>query len=220
MPKRRRTVLAALAGSLTTTGCLGFLSSEDRDGNQTPAVTATPTASVTPTASPTTTSTATETVPGRVADEPCPSFDGEQTVCTPTRPGDVEVYLTPSTYVFEPVEGNDSVETMTLTLHNNAEGRFTVEADSWDVHQRRNGTWETVERGDDTGQETTLDPGETYDWVLSRESHPTPTAENTTYVTADLDSALTAVAVYGQAGTMQPILECIALFDVAVMVAD
>lgn len=152
------------------------------------------------------------------ADEPCPSFaeDVDRTVCAHAA-GDADVSLTVSDPVFEPTTGDDTVETTTFTLHNEAGEPFGLNPYAWAIKRRRDGEWAHVAPEEHVEPWYTVADGETYDWNLSVETHPSPSAENRQSVVEDLDSGTYAFQITGLLGEGSDDpenVECVALFEV------
>lgn len=227
MTPNRRDVLVALGAGLATAGCIdgaspGGPSTDDPGGNGT-------TDSPTDTASPTDTERPTDTPDeeDRFADEPCPSFtETDRTVCAHTRPADAPVWLDASAQVFEPVSGNDAVETIAFRLHNESGEVFTLNPYAWAVKRRVDGEWRHVAPDAHVEPLVEVPDGERYTWILSRETHPTPNAERTLYPVVDVEHGLHAFAVDGWTGganaseSARTTVELVALFDVKPIVVD
>ncbi len=220
MTRNRREVLLALGAGLATAGCIG-------GGDRSPGGNETPT--IDPTETPTDTQTPTDTpeTPDRLADEPCPSFtETDRTVCAHTRPMDADVWLDVDAQQFQPVSGNDAVETIAFTLHNETGGRFTLNPYAWAVKRREDGEWAHVAPDAHVEPLVEIPDGGTYTWVLSREVHPTPSSERTLYPTVEVENGLHAFAVDGwtggadASGESRTTVELTALFDVQRVSAD
>jgi hypothetical protein len=214
MRLRRRALLASLGSAVVSAGCLGAPGApQNGDGGGTGP-------SDTPTATPGgPTGTATQTrPPGRFADEPCPSFtETDRTVCWHTR-ADSDVFLEPSAAVFRPVANDGTVETITFTLHNDSDGTFELNPYAWAVKRKDDGEWRHVAPDAYVEPLIPVLPGETFEWVLSRQPHPTPETDRRLYPTAEVGAGRHAFAVDGLLGEEsaadQERVECVALFDV------
>jgi len=216
---RRRTVLAAIGTTLATTGCLGATSPGTGDGD---GATDSPTDS--PTETPGTPDGPYPEYPDSIRNAECPSFaDADRTVCNHTRSADAEVFFSVSSPVYEYTRGDDAVETVTFTLHNESDREFGFNPYGWAVKQKTSSGWKHVAPEVHPEPWTTVQPGGTYRWELATETHPTPKAEDQQYpVVEDLSSGLHAFTIAGLLGDGDdPVeIECIALFDVAVAVEN
>jgi hypothetical protein len=215
MTVNRRTVLAALGTAVASAGCFGQGNPDPgngpADGNET---------QTTPTD--TTTDTPTDTPPadGPFADVACPSFvDTERTICWHTRTADDPVVLEPGATTYEPDGGTDDVETIDFTLRNQSEQSFGLNPYAWQLHVLENGEWRKVAPDQWIEPWYTVAPGESRQWVLATEEHPTPGGDDIVHVVQDLGSRTYAFSVHGHLGTGgdEPTsVECVALFDVEV----
>ncbi|AQL43536.1 hypothetical protein BV210_12890 [Halorientalis sp. IM1011] len=216
---KRRTVLAALgATTAATAGCL------DRSGNGS-----------TPTDTDRTgTGGGTETPPGTATDErrtpmapsgrfdgaDCPSFsDGvDRTVCFHAlEPGSAEVWVEPDREVFEPTTGDDTLETITFTLHNQSGGPFGLNPYAWAIERRTTSEWEHVAPDEHVEPWTTVEDDGTYTWELSVETHPSGDWENHRTLVEDLESGVYAFTITGSLGGDtggSTGVECVVLFEV------
>ena len=214
MRLRRRALLASLGSALVSAGCLGAPGAPQNgdSGGTTPMDTPTATPGE-PTATPTPTQS-----PGRFADEPCHSFtETDRTVCWHAR-ADSALFLEPSTEEFRPVENDGTVETITFTLHNDSDEPFELNPYAWAVKRKDDGDWRHVAPDGYVEPLIPVSPGETFEWVLSRQPHPTPEGDRRLYPTVEVDTGRHAFAVDGLLGdpdgTDQERVECVALFDV------
>lgn len=151
-------------------------------------------------------------------DEPCPSFaeDVDRTVCAHAA-DDADLYLGVSEPVFAPTTGDDTVETTTFTLHNESGEPFGLNPYAWAIKRRRDGEWTHVAPEEHVEPWHTVADGETYGWVLSVETHPSPSAENRQSVVEDLDAGTYAFQITGMLGEGSDDsenVECVALFEV------
>jgi hypothetical protein len=153
------------------------------------------------------------------ADEPCPSFaeSADRTVCAHTLdPETADVYLTVSEQVFAPTTGDDSVETLRFVLHNDSETRFGMNPYAWGIERRTEDGWSHVAPDAHIEPWTYVEPGETRDWLLSVEPHPTPAGDRTVTIAEDLSSGTYAFNVSGALDEDEgrTSVECVALFEV------
>lgn len=222
----RRTVLATLGTALAAGGCLdGLTGGPAADDTPSPGGTDTPPSgtemppggSDTPPGTPT---------PGRL-DVDCPSFAGtDGTVCADAVPPEMGIIPEASSRRFKPVSGNDAVETITFTLHNETGNPFTLNPHAWSLHRLEQGQWRHVAPDEHLDPLVELPRGAAYEWVLSRESHPTPNAERTLYPTVAVQNGVHAFAVDGWVGDAETpeadriTVEAIALFEVQRVWAD
>ena len=222
----RRTVLATLGGALATGGCLDVLGGGPGAESSPPA--GTPSA------------TGTDETPATVTDTPppgtgtpdgldvdCPSFAAtDKTYCAGAIPPEFGVRLEASSRRFEPVSGNDAVETITFTLQNETGNPFTLNPHAWRLFRLERGEWRHVAPEEHLDPLVELPERAAFEWVLSRESHPTPTAERTLYPTVAVRNGVHAFAVDGWVGDADTpgaervTVEAVALFEVQRVWAD
>ncbi|MFC7133473.1 MULTISPECIES: hypothetical protein [Salinibaculum] len=210
MKLRRRTFLVALAGTAASAGCTG---AADQPQDERPTETQTPAPTEDPKA---------DTPEDRFADEPCPSFtQTDRTVCWHSRE-DGDVFLEPSAEVLRVGDGDDTVETVTFTLHNDADRAFKLNPHAWAVKEKLDGEWTHVAPDAHVEPQMEVPAGKTYEWVLSRQTHSSPMAERTLAVTADVTPGVHAFAVHGWYGDGDDAedVECIALFEVEDVVTE
>ncbi|MFB6141708.1 MAG: hypothetical protein ABEJ30_00015 [Halorientalis sp.] len=223
MAPDRRTVLATLSSALVSAGCLGTNPGSPDDGTTTPTDRPGDTPTDTPTDGPS--DTPTDNAPqlptdSRFAGEPCPTFtDADRTVCWHTAT-DPDVFLAPETEVFRPVSGNQEVETVTFTLHNVADEPFALNPYAWALKRREDGDWRHVAPDAHIEPLVEVPPGGSYEWVLSRQQHPVPPADDDErlYPTVDVSNGHYAFVVDGWFGegdeSQRESVACVALFDV------
>jgi hypothetical protein len=216
---KRRTILTALGtATVATAGCL------DRSGDgSTPTDTDGPGTDRTET--PTGTATderRTPTAPsGRFDGTDCPGFSDsvDRTVCFHTLGGgSAEVWVEPDQELFEPTTGDDTVETITFTLHNESGESFGLNPYAWGMKRRTDGGWEHVAPEEWIDPWTTVADGGTYTWRLSVETHPSPDRDDHQTLVEDLESGVYAFAITGSLGGETggaTWVECVALFEVA-----
>ncbi|MHB9285429.1 hypothetical protein ACKVMT_00130 [Halobacteriales archaeon Cl-PHB] len=218
MSMRRRSVLAAIGTALATTGCLGAGSPADGTNEPTDTPTGTPTQQRTPTQTPD------DGLPDSIANTDCPAFgEADRTVCSHTRPDDATVYLTVSSPVFRFSQGDDTVETVPFTLHDEGDRPFGFNPYAWAVKRQTADGWRHVAPEAYPEPWTTIGPGETYEWELSTETHPSPNLEHTHYpIVPDLESGLHAFVVSGILGEGEEAVtvEANALFEVVASDSD
>lgn len=151
----------------------------------------------------TTNGSSTHAADSRFAGEPCPRLktNVQRTVCWhATDPSTAGRYLEPSTELFQPSPGDDSVETMSFVFHNDADGPVGFNPYNWTIY-RRTGEGNSQEDWERVAPEVypepwyQLDAGGTYTWELAVEEHPTPNAERIRYPVVDLDDGVYAFAV-------------------------
>jgi hypothetical protein len=215
MPIKRRRYLAAVGTTLAVAGCSGTAG--------------TPTGSETPTGPPADADTPTDAtpddtmtpVPGdRFGDEPCPSFtETDHTVCWHTR-GETDIWLEPEGPEFVAAAGNDTVETISFTLHNERTEPFRLNPYAWALQRRERDGWHRVAPEQHIEPLETVPPGGTYTWVLSRQPHPRPESERTLSPTIEVENGRHAFTVDGWFGEQETTVECLALFDVQLIYAD
>ncbi|PSQ48651.1 hypothetical protein BRD19_05975 [Halobacteriales archaeon SW_7_65_23] len=192
--KRRTFIVAGGSAMLATAGCLATSNtSDDASADETPA-----------TDTPTPADPAEGDAAGASFDDiPCPSFSdsADRTVCSHTvMAGATPVYPTVSEQVFTPTTGDDSVETMAITLHNDSGVRFGLNPHAWTLERWTGDGWEHVAPEEYVEPWQSLAPGETFTWELSVESHPTPQEQRRLSVVEDLESGTYA---FGSTGILQ-----------------
>lgn len=234
---RRRILLTSIGSSvaLATTGCLG--AAAPGDGGDVPTDDST-------TDLPTTRDRPgpTEESPGAVSQPrdgietpdpltaferdvlaaPCPVVDDRADIrscSTGTDPDEVPVVFAPDRTVFAPTAGDDSIETLSISLENRSAGQFGFNPYAWSLHRREGDEW--VRLGPDVHPEpwTTLEAGEAFTYDLALESPAAESSrENFLLVREDLDDGIYALAVSGQlSGTGakdSQRVACVAVFGV------
>ena len=221
----RRTVLATLGGALATGGCLDALGGTPGDESP-PAGTGTPSNSTDETP-PAGTDTPLETPTPDGLDVDCPSFAAtDKTYCAGAIPPEFGVRFDASSRRFEPVSGNDAVETITFTLRNETGNPFTLNPYAWRLFRLEEEQWRHVAPAEHLDPLVELPAGAAFEWVLSRESHPTPSADRRLYPTVAVQNGVHAFAVDGWVGDAATpeadriTVETIALFAVQRVWAD
>lgn len=194
---KRRTVIAALGGSVAAAGCLGRpeASGDDpdtpakgTDGDETASDTRTDGAPAdgTPPVDP-------------VADVDCPDRpEADRTVCWPHEDGQ-SLELSASSAVLEP-SADEGVPTVTFTLRNRTGESFGLNPYDWRIDRWTGSAWEHVAPDVHVEPWTQVPDGGTHEWVLSREQHPAPRSENTRTVVEDLGTGTYAFTVSGLLG--------------------
>lgn len=223
MPVTRRTLLKTLgtsAGTLSLAGCLSLGEDDAPSGTDTPTDTRTTTSGPDP-----------QPPPARDLFEgaPCPSFnDTDRTVCWHTHPEGV-VEIVPSQPVFQPVAGNDEVETITFTLRNTRDAPIGFNPSSWAIKRHATDGWKHVAPDGVVKPPHELDPGNAYNWVLSRQAHPTPRESRTRYLTVNVENGTHAFVLTGTVLDTSPnttdtteaaagtTIEWVTLFDVQII---
>jgi len=230
---QRRTLLATLGSTLLAAGCVSGSNADDGTATD-----GTPT-SETPTDETPTDETPTGTPGGgnegdsagaSFEDVDCPSFADsvDRTICTHSGSDtDTDVFLTVSDAVFTPTTGDDSVETMSMTLRNGSGAQFGLNPYAWQLKRRTDGGWTHVAPGEHIEPWYTLEAGDTFTWELAVEPHSTPQQERTIALTENLDSGTYAFQMTGFRHEAPPgttpgdddeqktHVECIALFKVS-----
>lgn len=227
---RRRTYLGTLGSLFSATalaGCSG-VTADGADDAETPAgspipdepgdsTTTTTDAGTTTDGRQTTTATDGGTA-SRFAGEPCPSFESsaDRTVCYHAADrSSTDVLLTPSSETFSPTTGDGSVETVTFELANASEKAVKVNPYAWRIERRTDAGWKHVAPDAYPEPLVEIDPGQSYRWVLSVQSHPSPHSERTKQVVQDLQSGVYAFGVDGFVGDAENgRVEWVALFEV------
>jgi hypothetical protein len=198
---RRRTVLALLGSSVATAGCAGRFSP--------------------PVAS------AADESPSTNDDDAgdCPSFerDADRTVCERT-PGTVSLVSEASVFRIDP--DDDAVESFRLTLSNDADTAFAFGPTDWTLYRWTDrpdepAQWTVVESGPPNLLLGVVDPGGSYDYLLSPAARPSAKDDARTVV-ADLEPGRYAFALAGGlradgadgGGESGPLVECVATFRV------
>lgn len=210
----RRTVLATVGSVIAAGGCLDSAAeSPDPSGTE-------------PTPHPDETPSGTTPTP-HVVERECPSFaETDRTVCAHTAPLEPDIVLEPSNTQFEPVSGNEAVETITFTLRNDTAQPFYCNPYAWALYRLEDGSWTHVAPEEHVDPLAEIPPGTTYDWVLSRNPHPSPEAERTRYLTVQIENGVHAFAIDGWLGGAdasdadRTSVETIALFETQRVWAD
>lgn len=198
MPSRR-TLLATVGSALALGGCQRLGSGSPDGTTPPPSDTETPPDRTDTPAEPTDTPPATPQPD--VLDLACPSFAAtDKTYCAYAIPPEIGVRFEVSTHRFEPVAGNDTVETITFTLRNETKQAFSLNPHAWSLHRFDDDAWTRVAPEEHVDPLYELPRRETYEWVLSREPHPTETGDRRLYPTVDVEAGSYAFAVDGWLG--------------------
>ncbi|RXK51817.1 hypothetical protein [Halorientalis pallida] len=216
---RRRTILATLGTSaMAVAGCLDQSGDgstpTDTDGSGGPDGTETPNGTAddgsgTP-ASPS----------GRFDGTECPTVSDsvDRTVCFHALGGgSAEVWVEPDRELFEPTTDDQSVETVTFTLHNQSGESFGLNPYAWAIRRRTSDGWEHVAPDEHVEPWTTVDDGGAYTWRLSVETHPSPDRDDHVTLVEDLESGVYAFTIRGALGgetSESTWVECVAVFEV------
>jgi hypothetical protein len=155
---------------------------------------------------------------GRARDGPddCPSFDddADRTVCEPT--GEPPAFV-PERDVLRVDPDDDAVETLRITLRNEADTEFSFGPHGWALHRRDGeaGRCRQVERGSTALLLAVVEPGGTVAYSLAPAPHPTPN-DDVRSVVAPLSPGRHAFAVAGSLdeGDDSTRVECVARFRV------
>jgi hypothetical protein len=137
---KRRSVLAAIGGTLAASGCL---SRGDGGTDKTP--------------------TTTEQDRQPLARYPCPpSGDDGNTVCFHTLDTDTAtIYLRPSTTMTASPRG-----TLQFTLYNNTNATLVFNPHNWTLWRMKNGTWDHIKQRVVADGKTNVRPGSTTTWSV------------------------------------------------------
>lgn len=150
----------------------------------------------------------------RFEGEPCPSLGGgsERTICYHSM-DHPPVYLAPSTERFVVDTDDEAVETVEFTLRDASARTFQFDPRWWVVVRRAGGEWyRAAPEGHPVIPEKRPLDG-THTWSVSLQPHPSPRAEDMTFVTADLPEGVHAFAVPGHLGDDDRDVTCLALFE-------
>lgn len=198
--KSRRTLLATVGSALAMGGCQSLgLGSPGDDSTASPNGTDTP-ADPTDTVPPGTDAPPTTPRP-EVLDLECPSFaETDRTYCAYSIPPEFGLRFDVSTHVFEPVPGNNTVETVTFALENLTKQAFTLNPHAWSLHRFEGEEWTRVAPDEHADPLYELPRRATYEWVLSRERHPTANVDRRLYPMVDIGAGSYAFAVDGWLG--------------------
>lgn len=207
---KRRTVLATLgSASLSTAGCIGLAPT---DGGSTSTASGDDDAR---------TNVGTPAVDGSQVGGSCPSVatDADRTVCWPPATRiQSRVYLNASVPLFEPDADDPTTDTLEFVLHDqHPDQPVVVDPDGWRLHRRTSDGWDHVVSGEPSGRRRTIEPGQRYLWSLSLEPHPTPRADNVTYIAQALDDGTYAFGTVAHLGgrTDDALrIECVAVVEV------
>lgn len=148
----------------------------------------------------------------------CPSFRSgtNMTICANrTETQSQPVYLEPDSQTFSAVTSNQTVETLGVTLYNQPDCSLVVNPDAWFIMGRTSNDWIESAAGDGTGKSIKAIPRDTYTWSLSLAPHPSPHADKTTFIMANLEEGTYIFAVVGrlESGDPTPRIECHAQFE-------
>lgn len=198
----RRRFLETLAATGTVGAAAGCLFDAESASNRTPSDTATRTDTRT------TTDPGPQTLPERdlFNGTPCPSFtETDRTVCWHTHNDGHEVAIKPSQQLFQPVSGNDTVETITFTLTNTQDAPILFNPYSWAIKRKTDDAWVHI-APDDVAYKPLyeLDPGNSYEWVVSRQQHPHPQNTRAVYPTVDFENGRHAFVLTGSLADRTP----------------
>lgn len=134
------------------------------------------------------------------ADVECPSFDdsADRTVCYhAVDPAETDVLLTVDPEVFDPGLGDDTVEELHFTLHNQSEWHFQFNPYAWGIERREDDEWVHVAPDAVPEPLTAIPPGSTYTWTMPSERHPTDDPDRTMYLDLALEAGVYAFHVSG-----------------------
>ncbi|MCU4719719.1 hypothetical protein [Halapricum hydrolyticum] len=148
----------------------------------------------------------------------CPTFgsDVDRVVCADRgSTKDQPVFIESDEQPFTVVTTNQTVETLGLTLHNQADNQFVINPGAWVIMRRGDSNWSENASGERTEQSITIGPESTHRWSLSLTSHPTPYTEEKTFITANLEDGTYIFAVFGKLirGDRTRRIECQAQFE-------
>ena len=127
------------------------------------------------------------------------------------------MWVEPDREVFEPTTGDDTLETITFTLHNRSGGPFGLNPYAWAIERRTTSGWEHVAPDEHVEPWTTVEDDGTYIWRLSVETHPSGDWENHRTLVEDLESGVYAFTIAGSLGGEtggSTWVECVVLFEV------
>lgn len=99
---------------------------------------------------------------------------------------------------FAVVTDDDTVETLLFTLENATDCSLTVAPRTWHIERDADDGWREVARDDGGDDRRELSSGEQHQWSLSLTPHPTPWAEDKTFIVAELTEGTYALVVTGQ----------------------
>jgi hypothetical protein len=148
----------------------------------------------------------------------CPPFDTDanRTICFRTHSDDKPICLSVSHADWTIDTTDNAVETNSFTLHNESDSTLRFDPRSWKLyeqpHNQTSAKWKRVSRQDGTDR-ASQNSGETYRWSLSRLSHPSPNAEHTDYITADIDTGRYAFVVRVSDPRKNDSIACLAIFS-------
>lgn len=152
--------------------------------------------------------------PGGPSFGDCPSFvEGvDRTVCYADR-GSAPAVLRPDGTEFADYDADDEVQTLTFTLDNGGDATVRLNPYDWAVYRLAEGEWVRVAPDAVVEPLTDVPPGETHEWRLSAEPHPSPVGEDATEVVVEgLESGHRHVfRVHGQVGDAH--VEWVARFE-------
>jgi len=216
---KRRTVIAGFGTTLLTSGCLSPTrpsdsSTDDSDRG-------------TPSDSPDSEqrspdNSLTEQFPNSLQSIDCASFrESDVTVCAHTDNEPVPISLQPESHTFRVVQGNNTIETLDLTLSNASSHSFGFNPYDWRIDRHTGDGWTKVAPEEVVEPWRELSPESQYDYELTPQHHPSP-ANGPHQIAVNLTTSVYAVSVVGnwtQDGDTTHV-ECIALVDVTVESED
>jgi hypothetical protein len=213
---KRRSVLSGLGITLFAGGCLESTGSDDPTTDER-------SADDVPSDSPASNA---ETPDDRTTEQSrdpfpnidCPSFrDADVTVCSHTDDHPIPVTLRPDSTSFRVIQGNDTVETLGLTLANASGQIFGFNPHNWRVDRYTDNGWTKVAPDLIAQPWTAVEPNGQYDYELATKQRTSP-ANGAHQIVVDLTSDVHAVSVVGTWGESADAerVECVAIVDVTV----
>jgi len=216
---KRRTILAGFGTALLTSGCLAPTQSAGTPTDDGPQSADTP--SKTPESSPPKTDTPTTDQPANnFTTIDCPSFrDADVTVCSHT--DDHPIMLRPVSSTYRVVEGNNTIETLDLTLSNTSGHSFSFNPHDWRLDRYSSDDWAKVAPEEVGEPRTTVAPNSRYEYELTTQHHPSP-ANGPHQIEVNPTSDVYAISVVGNwdTGSNGKRVECVALVSVTVESSD
>jgi hypothetical protein len=108
--------------------------------------------------------------------------------------------MTPSQEVIDATADTEEIETITFELANESDTSVGLNPHAWRIDRRTDEGWTFVAPEVYPEPWLTLSPGQSYEWVLSLQSHPSPDEDRAMQVVEDLADGVYAFSVAGQFG--------------------
>lgn len=202
----RRRYLASVAVLASGAGCLGMPTQTDKNqGDDGIRTTTTPTRK-----------SQKDNGDNATTTPVCPPFDtdADRTICFRTRSKSIWLSVSHPDWTIDTTE--NGIETNSFTLHNELGTSLRFDPHNWKLYEQfqkqTNTMWKEISRHNESNH-AVLAPSETYHWSLSLQPHPSPNAEHTDFITADLDTGRYAFVVRIPNPHEDASIACLAMFS-------